>query len=248
MARYLLLVQANPDDITTGLQALEQAQQLASQGEAIGQVFFYGHGVLYANQFLSSPSGLPNLQTAWLEFSQQYNVPLVVCATVASQYGLEALPPPAGNLAEGFHAGGLTEFMATLVSADTLLQYPELESTATAPSGDTITFIYNQPPLHASARHGLDMLLMAVSLDQPAAAVFVGEGIWQLTAPKTDLDPLKKMTLLPDIFDFEHFYTTADTLQRAGLSKEQLRVPVTVLTPTELDQLLAQRSKHLVRF
>ncbi|MCO4320782.1 DsrE family protein [Aliidiomarina quisquiliarum] len=248
MASYLLLVQANPDDITTGLQALEQAQQLASQGETIAQVFFYGQGVLYANRFLSFPSGLPNLQAAWLKFSQQHNVPLVVCATVASQYGVEALPPPAGNLAEGFHAGGLTEFMATLVSTDTLLQYPGLKPTATAPSGDTISFIYNQPPLHASARHGLDMLLMAVSLDQPAAAVFVGEGICQLAAPKTDLDPLKKMTMLPDIFDFESFYTTADTLKQAGLKPEQLRLPVTILTAAELEQLVGHDSKHVVRF
>jgi len=248
MANYLLLIQANPDNIEVGLDALEQAKQLAANGKTIEQVFFYGHGVLYASHFLNFPSGLPNLQTTWLEFSQQYNVPLVVCATVASQYGLETLAPPEGNLAKGFHAGGLTEFMSTLAKADTLLQFPAVKTAQPANSGDSISFIYNQQPLHPSARQGLDMLLMAVSLELPSAAVFLGEGIWQLAAPQTELDPLKKMTMLPDIFDFESFYTTADTLQQAGLELEQLRLPVTVLTAVELDQLLSHDSKHVVRF
>lgn len=248
MANYLLLVQTNPDDIEAGLAALEQAQQLAANGKTIEQVFFYGHGVLYASHFLNFPSGLPNLQTAWLAFSQQYNVPLVVCATVASQYGLEPLAPPVGALANGFDAGGLTEFMSTLAKTDTLLQFPTVKAAPTACRGELISFIYNQQPLHPSARQGLDMLLMAVSLELPSAAVFLGEGIWQLAAPQTELDPLKKMTMLPDIFDFESFYTTADTLKQAGLKPEQLRLPVTVLTAVELEQLLSHDSKHVVRF
>ncbi len=248
MTSYILLVQASPDNIETGLHALYQAESIATKGETIKQVFFFGPGVLYGNHFLTFPSGLPNLQAGWQEFSNRYNVPLVVCTTVASQYGLEALVPPAGNLAKGFHAGGLTEFMSTLVNTNVLLQYPTSKTRKKTINGDTITFVYNRLPLHASARHGLDMLLMAVSLEQPTAALFFGDGIWQLVSPDVGPDPLKKMEMLPDIFDFEHFYTSAETLQQAGLKPEQLRVAVKILTAAELDKLLNQRSKHVVRF
>ncbi|HLV49239.1 MAG TPA: DsrE family protein [Aliidiomarina sp.] len=249
MAHYLLLVQANPDDTQTGLRALEQAEQLVAQGEQVSQVFFYGQGVLYANCFLSFPSGLPNLQATWQQLSRRYNIPLVVCATVASQYGLEALEPPTGNLAEDFHAGGLTEFMSTLANCDTLLQFPAptypAEQTKTS---QQVTFLFTQLPLHASARHGLDMLLMAESLEQDAIAIFTGEGVWQLVCPTIGADPLKKMDMLPDIFDFEGFYTTAYDLEQAGLSLAQLRVPVTLLTAERIDDLVNRHSKHVLRF
>lgn len=249
MANYLLLVQANPDDTQTGLHALEQAEQLVAQGQHISQVFFYGQGVLYANHFLSFPSGLPNLQAAWQQLSNRHNIPLVVCATVASQYGLEALEPPAGNLAEGFHAGGLTEFMSTLVGCDSLLQFPVTNSPASerAKTSQLFTFLCTQLPLHASARHGLDMLLMAESLEQTSVAIFSGDGVWQLVCPRNGPDPLKKIDMLPDIFDFESFYTTAEDLEQAGLSLKQLRVPVTLVTAAERDDLI-NTSKHVLEF
>lgn len=119
---YVIMLQAAPDDYLAGQQALQCAQDIVSRGEQLKQVFFYGPAVIYANQFLQSPSGYPDLQQQWRKFSREHNIPLVVCATVGSQYGLEALPPPAGNLAEDFAAGGLAEFIETLANTEHLLQ------------------------------------------------------------------------------------------------------------------------------
>ncbi|EGN75762.1 uncharacterized conserved protein involved in intracellular sulfur reduction [Idiomarina sp. A28L] len=120
---YVIMLQAAPDDYLAGQQALQCAQDLVTKGNQLKQVFFYGPAVIYANQFLQGPSGAPNLQEQWRKFSTENNIPLVVCATVGSQYGLEALPPPAGNLAEGFVAGGLAEFIETLAKAEHFLQF-----------------------------------------------------------------------------------------------------------------------------
>ncbi|WP_194755691.1 DsrE family protein [Aliidiomarina indica] len=111
-----------------------------------------------------------------------------------------------------------------------------------------ITLIFNERPHHPSARHGLDMLLMLVTLEQPSSALFVGEGIWQLVEPVNQPDPLKKIGLLPNLFEFERFYTTQDSLTNAGLSENHLRVPVTILSASEVDALLHRDSKHRISF
>ncbi|TRW49701.1 hypothetical protein FM042_02240 [Aliidiomarina halalkaliphila] len=110
------------------------------------------------------------------------------------------------------------------------------------------TLIFNERPQHPSARHGLDMLLMMVSLEQPANALFVGDGVWQLVAPVNAPDPLKKIALLNEVFEFENFFTTEDSLQNAGLGINHLRIPVTVLSAAEVDILLHKRSTHRISF
>lgn len=120
---YVIMLQAAPDDYETGVRALLHAQKLLANGDQLTQVFFYGPGVIYANQYLQFPSGYQDLQKEWQNLAEEYNLPLVVCATVGPQYGLEALSAPAGNLANGFLAGGLAEFIETLANTEHLVQF-----------------------------------------------------------------------------------------------------------------------------
>lgn len=112
----------------------------------------------------------------------------------------------------------------------------------------SLAFLFNQRPLHASARQGLDMLMMAISLDQPSVAIYLGEAVWQLAEPTNPkFDPLKKIQMLPDLFDFEAFYVCADSLEQAGLKVEELRVPVRLIQQQEIATLVAN-SQHCIRF
>lgn len=250
MNSYMLLIQTNPDDIDNGLFALQQAEQLLTAGKKITQVFFYGQGVLYGQHYLSFPSGLPNLQAAWLELAKQYHFPLVVCATVGQQYGLEAFPVPAGTLAAGFDAGGLTEFLTLLANCSQLLSIPNriMANTRAKNKGEHLLFTFSQSPLQAQSRHGLDMLLMAASLELPAAAFFDEQSIFHLVTPTTGPDPLKKITMLPNLFEFDAFYTSMEVMQQTQLRPEQLRVPIQVYQATELKQLYTRLGKHELRF
>ncbi|RUO22438.1 hypothetical protein CWE08_04475 [Aliidiomarina iranensis] len=120
---HVILMQASPDDHTAGIAALAKAQDIVRRGQTLKQVFFYGPAVIYGSRFLQFPSGYSNLQEQWRELAQTHDFALVVCATVGGQYGLEALPPPDGNLAADFSAGGLAEFIATLAESSHLSQF-----------------------------------------------------------------------------------------------------------------------------
>lgn len=111
-----------------------------------------------------------------------------------------------------------------------------------------ITFVCTHRPLAPEARQGLDMLMMAVSLEQNVSSLFTGDGIWQLVKPEQGPDPLKKVEMLVDLFDFESFYTTEETLSSAGLSPQHLRAPITVLDVAAVDALLNSASQHVIRF
>lgn len=121
-ASYVIMITHAPDHTEKALQALAAVRQVLIEEGHIEQIFFYGPAVSYANCFLGYPSGLPDLQQEWLNLAAEREIPLVVCSTVGSQYGLNALSPPEGNLQDGFTAGGLTEFVSTLAGADHLLQ------------------------------------------------------------------------------------------------------------------------------
>ncbi|WP_113905918.1 DsrE/DsrF/TusD sulfur relay family protein [Aliidiomarina celeris] len=120
---HSFLVYSAPAETAQGLKALSEAERLLNTGETIEQVFFYGPAVSYASCFLEFPSGLPNMQQRWLDLAQQYQFPLIVCATAGNQYGLQAELPPQGNLQSGFNAAGLTEFITSLARSSALDQF-----------------------------------------------------------------------------------------------------------------------------
>lgn len=111
-----------------------------------------------------------------------------------------------------------------------------------------ITFIFSETPDQPSARHGLDMLLMALTLEENASALFIDKGIWQLVTPQESPDPIKKIALLNDVFEFQNIYTTRAALEHSGLTPDQFRFPVSILDAEEVNELLQIHSHHRLCF
>ena len=279
MVNVVIMQHAGPDDYASGHAAIAAAQALVDSGAKVLQIFFYGPGVLYASHHLHFPSGVNNLQQQWLEFAKTQHIPLVVCSTVANQYGIEPSPPPSGSLAAGFSSGGLTEFMEALSTADTLLQFqpePELQHPlqhslqqkqgtareflqrnsktakhiAKEPASDAsdaaLLFEFNHSPWQAISRHGLDMLLMAVSLDIPCQAIYNNAALSQLVVPteQSGHDPLKKIAMLCDVFDFTEFYSSANDL--VAVDSKQYRVPLQEASAEQITQMKASAKHHII--
>lgn len=268
MVNVVIMQHASPDDYATSKAALVTAQGLVDSGAKVLQIFFYGPGVLYASRHLSFPSGVQNAQQQWREFAVTHDIPLVVCSTVANQYGIEPSAPPAGSLAVGFSSGGLTEFMEAISHADTLLQFSSQQGdpaantalsqrqlagkgTATEPLHDsgkaTLLFEFNHSPWHAISRHGLDMLLMAVSLDIPCQALYHRSALSQLVSPNTESghNPLKKIAMLNDVFDFTAFYCSTDDFEHT--EEHPYRVPLQQISAAQIERMKAS-AKHRIIF
>lgn len=100
--------------------ALRYARAAVAAGHKLQQVFFYQAGVLHA---LASQRDDDKI-SAWVEFSRQHQVPLVVCHTVAEHYGMHAgVDKESANLNPAFDAAGLTEFLVALSESDKVVQF-----------------------------------------------------------------------------------------------------------------------------
>lgn len=110
-----------------------------------------------------------------------------------------------------------------------------------------LMFHFTKPANHASARQGLDMLLMAVSLDQPCCALYSGEALEQLLKPLSSFDPLKKIGMLDAVFDFADIYVDSASFTAMNVSADNFRVPVKVIDSAEIDRLNSQ-AKHKLLF
>ena len=117
MARLVLVLHAAPaapaPAQNRSLLAFKYAQAALVSGHQIDMVFFYADAVLHA--FTSNETALVD---DWVQLSQQHDIPLVICNTVAEQrYSMatDALIPP-------FQNGGLTEFAMAAAAADRVVQ------------------------------------------------------------------------------------------------------------------------------
>lgn len=110
-----------------------------------------------------------------------------------------------------------------------------------------LVFHFTKPATHASARQGLDMLLMAVSLDQQCLALYSGKALEQLLKPSGSFDPLKKIGLLDAVFDFAEIYVDSASLAENNLSASSFRVRVKVIDSSKIEQF-NQQAKHKLQF
>lgn len=115
-----------------------------------------------------------------------------------------------------------------------------------------LTFINTQTPHSGdAARNALDMIMMAVSMDQPVQVFFMHDGVWQLIAQDTSAierkNPLHKYRILADVFEMEELYVCAQSLSERHLDSASLSIEVTPLDSDALQQKLALSSK-VVRF
>ncbi|ADN76029.1 sulfur relay protein TusC/DsrF [Ferrimonas balearica DSM 9799] len=104
---------------------------------------------------------------------------------------------------------------------------------------------------HGSARgrEGLDLLLLSASYDQQCAAVFIGDGVYQLCQGQQPglidaKDYIATFKALP-LYDVDTVVVCAESLQQRGLTAEQLVLPVSRCTPSEIAGLLANSQQVL---
>lgn len=118
MARLVLALHSFDDSASSpsnrSLLAYHYAQAAVASGHQIEMVFFYQSGVRFGAVGEDHP-----LTDMWLELSATYNIPLVICATVAeTEYSIGE-----ATLRSGFHNGGLTEFAQATALADQVVQF-----------------------------------------------------------------------------------------------------------------------------
>ncbi|RUO31548.1 sulfurtransferase complex subunit TusC [Aliidiomarina sedimenti] len=111
-----------------------------------------------------------------------------------------------------------------------------------------LTFINSLPPHDGdAARNALDMIMMAVSLDQPVQVIFQHDGVFQLINQQTHAieskNPLVKYRILSDVFELEHLYVSATALAERQLEATQLAIEATPVSDSELYALLQNSSK-----
>ena len=102
-----------------------------------------------------------------------------------------------------------------------------------------IAFITRHAP-HGSAygREALDAVLATSALTEELALFFIGDGVYQLLAGQQPegvgqrhYAPTFRML---ELYDIEQIYVCADSLAERGLTRDDLLIPVTLLSRSEL--------------
>ena len=112
-----------------------------------------------------------------------------------------------------------------------------------------IAFIFRQAPYgSASGREGLDAMLATSAYTENLAAFFMDDGVYQLVQHQLSATILTKdhsaMFKLCELYDIENIYVSATSLAERDISRDQLLMPVTVLTQDAFyNQLLAYQIK-----
>lgn len=121
MASFTCLVQRSPSQGQHSYSAYQFCLAALQNGHQIQQVFFYADAVNHGNRYLSLSSDEQNMQALWQQLSGDYQVPLIVCATVGARHGVLGSTEP--ELADSFSAGGLAEYMEAVAISDHLIQF-----------------------------------------------------------------------------------------------------------------------------
>ena len=123
--RYVLAVKQPVYGSQGAFLAYQLACELIKQKHQISQIFFFQQGVSNGNSLFYPATDEFNLQQAWLELSQTYQIPLHLCVAAAQRRGvvdhLTARDPAQTNLATGFILAGLGEFSKAMLEADRVI-------------------------------------------------------------------------------------------------------------------------------
>ncbi|WP_100657286.1 sulfurtransferase complex subunit TusD [Alteromonas flava] len=129
MAHISCLITCSPSNVLRMQEAINTLTGLIATGCTVESVFFYASGVLNANSLINPPVDEFNPHSAWSMFSQQHQVPLLVCVSAAEKRGVidaalaEQNAQSAHNLIAPFEQVGLGEFFTRLHNVDQLIQY-----------------------------------------------------------------------------------------------------------------------------
>lgn len=137
---FNLLVTGSPFSTLACHQALRFAVAAQKANKRIEQVFFYQDAVLIGNAYILVPANEPNIQTDWLNWSEESGVTLNLCIAACLRRGImstdEAIRhqkhpqestnseiTTTGTLQEGFVLSGLGDFTAACINSGTTLTF-----------------------------------------------------------------------------------------------------------------------------
>lgn len=125
--QYVLQVNGSVYGTQSAYLAFQFAQQLLKSGHTLAQIFFYQAGVNNGNGFVNPANDEFNLQKAWQDLADNYQVKLNICMAAAQRRGVvepdSAKDYSQDNLAAKFELAGLAEFSQAVLSADRLVTF-----------------------------------------------------------------------------------------------------------------------------
>jgi len=91
----------------------------------------------------------------------------------------------------------------------------------------------------------LEVVLIAAAFDQDVSLVFVDDGVYQLKKDQNTtgigMKNFSKTYRALDDYDVEKIYVEKESLEKRGLSEEDLIIPVEVVTTEKLRGIMAQQ-------
>ena len=119
-----------------------------------------------------------------------------------------------------------------------------------APNSKKLLFLNRKAPYGSSLpREALDAVLMASAFGQQVTLVFLGDGVFQL---KTQQDPsdiemknFSKTFAALELYGVSSIYVEQSSLQKRGLTLDQLLIPAKLIQPHELTELLEEQDQVL---
>ena len=119
-----------------------------------------------------------------------------------------------------------------------------------APNSKKLLFLNRKAPYGSSLpREALDAVLMASAFGQQVTLVFLGDGVFQL---KTQQDPseiemknFSKTFAALELYGVSSIYVEQSSLQKRGLTQDQLLIPAKLIQPHELTELLEEQDQVL---
>ncbi|CAL4324076.1 sulfurtransferase complex subunit TusD [Buchnera aphidicola] len=130
MSIYTILVMGSPHSTENAISAFLCAKcLLKNKKNNIKNIFFYGNGVLNANNMINTPIESINLVREWYQLSKFFFIKLYICISSAQEKGIlsnemsKSLGFLHGNLHKGFYLTGLSTLVYSMLSSDHFLQF-----------------------------------------------------------------------------------------------------------------------------
>ena len=129
MPSFALVITSAPFSEQNAYSAYRFALAAIKLKHSINGIFFYQSGALNGSSLQITPSDEFDLYAAWVKFSQQYRVPLMVCVSAAIKRGIitaidaQESDNPHFSLAAPFESVGLGELAILISSSNRLIQF-----------------------------------------------------------------------------------------------------------------------------
>jgi len=95
------------------------------------------------------------------------------------------------------------------------------------------------------ALEGLEVVLISAAFDQDVSMVFIDDGVYELVKGQhtkaIDVKNFSPAYRALEGYDIEKLYVDEESLKARGLTTESLLVPVAVLSPAQMAELMDQQ-------